>query len=253
VRKLSGFLAFLFVVGTVARAEWHIISSNSEASPHPGIEHRHLELRNFENEEAMIDCAVFSAKAAALRVIDNPEGKNLADVLASTNCIAAVNGGYFDPQFKPIGLRIIDGATTTPLKGARLLTGVFCASPRGIEIVRVGEFSRRRKYDAAVECGPFLIDVGTRVRSLDDKRSARRTFAAVARGESAAIGCTSELTLAQLAGVLSTVKLGESKIWRAMNLDGGSSTAFCFKRADGNPFSIAEQKRVRDFLAIASR
>jgi hypothetical protein len=253
VRKLSGFLAFLFVVGTVAGAEWQIISSNSETSPHPGIEHRHLELRNSENEKAMIDCAVFSAKAATLRVIDNPEGKNLAGLLASTNCVAAVNGGYFDPQFKPIGLRIIDGATTAPLKRARLLTGVLCASPREIEIVRVGEFSRRQKYEAAIECGPFLVDLEAGVRSLDDTRPARRTFAAVARGRSATIGCTSELTLAQLASALSTLKLGESKILRAMNLDGGSSSGFWFKRAGGTAFAIREQKSVRDFVAVVPK
>ena len=120
--------------------------------------------------------------------------------------------------------------------------------------MRLREFSQKRKFDAAVECGPFLIDLGKRIRGLDDTRSARRTFAALARGGKAALGVCSDVTLAQLSDVLSNVGLRDDfQIWRALNLDGGSSSAFWFARREGNAFSVPEEKRVRDFVAVVPK
>ena len=121
----------------------------------------------------------------------------------------------------------------------------------GIEIVRLSEFSQKKKCDAAAECGPFLIDSGLPVRGLDQSRSARRTFAAVARGGSAAIGISSTLSLAELASALAA--LPDFKIWRALNFDGGSSSAFWFRRSGDTPFSIPEEKAVRDFVGIVPK
>jgi len=42
------------------------------------------------------------------------------------------------------------------------------------------------------------------------------------------------------------------KIQRTLNLDGGSSSAFWFAD-EGKPFSISEQKTVRDFVAIVPK
>lgn len=189
-------------------------------------------------------------------MVDNARGDiELAGAMERDHCMAGVNGGYFDVQFAPIGLRVIDGAITSPLVHARLLTGVLSASAqRGVEITRLGEFSRNRKLDAAVECGPFLVDLATRVRGLDNTRNARRTFAAVARAGRAALGYCDGVTLAELAEMLTSVRLSEGfTVWRAMNLDGGSSSAFWFRRADGSAFEIHEQKNVRDFVGVVAK
>jgi len=187
-----------------------------------------------------------------LRVIDNPGGsENLADVMKRDNFIAGVNGGYFDTQFRPLGLRVINSTTHSPLVRAHLLTGVLCASSRGIEIARLGEFSQKKKCETAIECGPFLIDGGMPVRGLDHSRRARRTFVAVTRSGAATLGVSSDLSLADLASALAA--LPDFKVWRALNLDGGSSSAFWFRRSDGTPFSIPEEKGVRDFVGIVPR
>jgi uncharacterized protein YigE (DUF2233 family) len=206
--------------------------------------------------EATLDLAIFSSKKATLRLIDNgSQDSDLAAAMEREKCGAGVNGGYFDPQFAPIGLRVVDGKITARLTHARLLTGVLAASPdRGTEIVRLGEFSAKRQLDAAVECGPVLVDGGLRVRGLDDTRVARRTFAAVMRGGQAAVGVCEPVTLAGIAEILASAKMIDGfTIWRAMNLDGGSSTAFWFRRADGSAFSIGEQKTVRDFVGVVAK
>ena len=256
MQRLSAVLIALVVVAAEGRGEWHIVSGNTELSAIAGVEHRHLVVQDSgNNRRAIIDVALIAAKSGTLRVIDNPTGsEGLADAMRRGNCVAGINGGYFDPNFKLIGLTISDGMIISPLTRARLLTGVLCSSYRGIEIVRLGEFSTKQKLNAAVECGPFLIDLGNRIRGLDVTRSARRTFAAVARGGKAALGVSSDLSLAQLSDVLSTISLRDDfKIWRALNLDGGSSSAFWFARKEGDAFSIPEEKSVRDFVAIAPK
>ena len=239
-----------FIIAQIASADWEVASTYRDSSSVANVQHRHIVLQN-SSENATIDLAVFPANSATLRVVDNPSGsENLADVMRRENFIAGVNGGYFDTRFKPLGLRMIDGTMRSPLVRARLLTGVLCASSRGIEIVRLGEFSQKKKCDAAIECGPFLIDGGVPVRGLDQSRRARRTFVAVTRTGNATIGVSRELSLAELAGVLSA--LPDFKVWRALNLDGGSSSAFWFRRNGVTPFSIAEEKAVRDFVGIVA-
>src|SRR5438128_11729665 len=111
--------------------------------------------------------------------------------MAQEKCLAGVNGGYFDPSFGPIGLRIINGKTLAPLVRARLITGVLLASPHGVQIVRIGEFSRKQKTTAAIQCGPFLVEGGQQMRGRDDSRAAGRTSAPIGTESHAARGVCS--------------------------------------------------------------
>ncbi len=247
-------LVLLLTVAGAAHADWKVLSVEAE-SGRAGIEHRHIVVENTAaDQRADLDLAVFSGKSCALRVIDNPEGQTLAEVLKRENCACGVNGGYFDANFEPIGLRIVNEQIIAPLRRARLITGVLMASPRGVQIVRSREFSRPQKIATAIQCGPFLVDASQRVRGLNDSQRARRTFAATAPHERALLGVSSVVSLADLAQILGTTPIDpDSKITRALNLDGGSSSAFWFLREDGSAFSIPGQKPVRDFVALVPR
>ena len=242
---------FLLSVAVTARAEWSIRTTDSEPG-RAGVLHRHVVLDDSARQEhAVVDLAIFSAKSCTLHVIDNQRGETLSETMVRQKCLAGVNGGYFDADFAPIGLLISDGELLTPLKRARLITGVLGASPRGVQIFRVREFSRQEKVNAAVQCGPFLVDHYERVRGLDDSNSARRTFAATAANDRALVGVCSEISLAELGMILATTPLVNGlKIQRALNLDGGSSSAFLVTRENGSAFSIPEQKPVRDFVGV---
>ena len=244
----------LFAVAATAQADWTIRSSDSEPG-RDGIAHRHVVLENAgANESAVLDLAIFSAKSCTLRVIDNPTGETLSDTMPREKCAAGVNGGYFRPDFAPIGLLISDTRMIAPLRRARLITGVLSASARGVQIMRVREFSRPEKISGAVQCGPFLVDHYELVRGLDGSTAARRTFAATIRNDRALLGVCSEVSLAELAAILTTTRLADDlKIQRALNLDGGSSSAFWFALKNGSAFSIREQKAVRDFVAVVPR
>ena len=237
-----------------AQAEWKIVSTETEPG-RGGIEHRHLVVEDAAaGERATVDVAVFSAKSTALRVIDNPDAQSLAAAMKREKCVCGVNGGYFDPEFKPIGLRVADRESFSPLRRARLITGILLQSDRGIDVVRAGEFSRTKKIIAAVQSGPFLVEGNKPIRGLNDSQLARRTFAALTTNDQALLGFCSDVSLGQLANILATVPLAaESKIRRAMNLDGGSSSAFWFSREDGSAFSISGRKPVRDFVGVVPK
>jgi uncharacterized protein YigE (DUF2233 family) len=254
VRKLSAEILFLFVLST-ARAQWTQISSEAEPSPMRGLEHRYLVMEDSNSgDRASLELAIFSTKACRLKIVDRAADprRDLDDVMAEGNFLAAVNGGYFDPDYRPIGLLIVDGKMIAPLQKARLLSGVLSSTGKKVQILRISEFSSAQKPDTAVECGPMIVDLGKSVHGLESMKTARRTFAAVA-GDKAALGFCSDVTLADLSNILAVVSIPEFKIQRVLNLDGGSSSAFWFKRANGKPFSISELKPVRDFVAIVPR
>jgi phosphodiester glycosidase len=249
--KLARVALVLVAITATGRAEWKIVSAESEPG-RAGIEHRHVVVEDAAaGQRVTIDAAVFSAKSTALRVIDNPDGQSLGAVMKRERCVCGVNGGYFDTEFKPIGLRVADASTFSPLRRARLITGILLQSDRGIDVVRVSEFSGAKKIIAAIQAGPFLVEGSKRIRGLNNSQVARRTFAGIGTNDRAFLGVCSDVSLAELANILATAPIAaNSKIRRAMNLDGGSSSAFWFAREDGSTFSIPGQKPVRDFVGV---
>ena len=253
-RLSASFALALFLAGS-ARADWTVTSSQTERGAAAGAEHRHIVMTESEtSEQATLDLALFSSKSATLRVIDNPISENdLATLMPRENCLAGVKGGYFDPENKPVGLLISDGKVIAPLRKARLLSGVMTVSNGRIQLLRVAEYSPKRKATAALQCGPFLVDRGQPVAGLNDTRPARRSFIVTGGSDRAAIGFCSAVTLAQLGRILATPEIApDVKVQRALNLDGGSSSAFWFAGERG-PFSISEQKTVRDFVAVVPK
>jgi exopolysaccharide biosynthesis protein len=240
----------LFSFG-VSRGDWKVSSTETEPSSVAGSEHRHVVLSETGSaDEATLDLAFFSTKSATLRVIDNPKGESdLAAVARRARAIAGVNGGYFDPQNAPVGLLISDGKLIAPLRKARLLSGVLVITKSRVEVIRPGEYSSRKNVLAAAQCGPFLVDAGKPIAGLNETRPARRTFVFTSGADRGAIGFCSTVTLAQLGEILA---IPELRVQRALNLDGGSSSAFWFNGEHG-VVSIPEQKTVRDFVVITPR
>jgi exopolysaccharide biosynthesis protein len=249
------FTVFFLVAVATAHADWTIVSNASEPG-RDGMVHKHVVLENTGRAGRVIaDLAIFSTRSCTFRVLQNDGGTNsLSEVMKNENCLAGVNGAYFDEKFAPIGLRIANGQTIAPLQRARLITGVLLASSRGVQIVRSREFSRRAGATAAIQCGPFLVDRGHSIAGLNNSRPARRTFAATTNSSRALVGVCSDVSLAELSKILATTSFAEDlRIERALNLDGGSSTGFWFARENGNAFSISEQKSVRDFVGVVPR
>lgn len=244
-------LAALFCWLPCAACAWEVVSCNRETSSVPGVEYWHVALEE-NTATTELEVALFSIKAATLHIVDQPTEarSDLAELMRRNNCLAGVNGGYFDPQDAPVGLLVSGGRAIAPLRKARLLSGVLMVANGRVQLLRTAEFSPKSKPSEALQCGPFLVERGQPVPGLEATRSARRTFVATSGNGRVAIGYCPEATLAQLAQMLAVPEL---KFTRALNLDGGSSSAFWFARKEGTPFSIPEQKSVRDFIGIVAR
>jgi uncharacterized protein YigE (DUF2233 family) len=255
IAQAGAALLILFASG-VADAQWKLISTQIEPSIVSGLEHRYLVLEDSTSgDRVSVELALFSMKSLKLRVIDQPAEPrlDLDEAMRREKCLAGVNGGYFDPNYKPIGLLIADGKTIAPLQHARLLTGVLTASAGKFQILRVGEFSQKEKIEAAVESGPMIVDAGKPVGGLEPTRDARRTFAAVTNANRGVLGFCSDVSLSDLSKILTAQLAADLRIRRALNLDGGSSSGFWFLRRNGTAFSIPEEKNVRDFVALVPK
>jgi hypothetical protein len=138
-------LLLLVALAASAQAEWKIVSAETEPGG-GGIDHRHVVVEDATaGQRVAVDVAVFSAKSTALHVIDNPDGQSLGAVMKRENCVCGVNGGYFDTEFKPIGLRVADGTTFSPLRRARLITESCCSRTEALTSCVSVNFLARKK------------------------------------------------------------------------------------------------------------
>jgi exopolysaccharide biosynthesis protein len=91
------------------------------------------------------------------------------------------------------------------------------------------------------------------VAGLNATRPAERTVILAGKQGAFALMITDPVSLADLAQILTIPELFPGvKIERALNLDGGSSTAL-WVDADPEPFSKPEWKQVRNAVAIMAK
>ena len=139
-------LVFSFLPATT-RADWAVTALDHQLGGKGAIEYRHYSLgETSSGSAAELQLTLFSNQKATLRVIDQPNfDRRLAAAMTQENCLAGVNGGYFDPEGAPVGLLMSDGKIIAPFRRARLLSGVLSARPGRVEIFRASEFPNQRK------------------------------------------------------------------------------------------------------------
>jgi len=202
---------------------------------------------------ARVTAIVFPARSYSLRVVESPSPgtSKLAGTLSAAGCVAGVNGGYFHPDFRPVGLVIADGREVHSFEKAKLLSGILVVRGTGIEIVRASRFKNSAEVREAIQCGPMLVENGRPTAGLNAERPARRTVVATdGRGQWALIYITS-VTLADAARILTTH--GALREWTtALNLDGGSSSGL-WAATTPAAVSLPEFGHVRNYIGIVPR
>lgn len=186
-----------------------------------------------------------------------PRYGSLDKAMRKSPCVAGVNGGFFgsDPEGTPLGMVVQDGKTLHPLEtGSFTVTGIIYDTGRQLRLMRSSAFAAmapKPRVQSAIQGGPFLVENGKPVKGLNDVKSTYRTFIATDGKSRWCIATTSSLTLRQLADWLATDgTLGSFKVDRALNMDGGTSSAF-WCHPSGTYFSSIKQ--VRNYVGVAPR
>lgn len=208
-------------------------------------------------QQEHIDAFFFRSATYCLCILDEGDGHHfgsLRKALETAGCTAGVNGGYFadDDASSPLGLVIHRGQCLNPLATRGFtVAGTLYDTGHGIYLERSSKLSHRlSQMQEAIQGGPFLIEQGRIIKGLNDTRRAPRTFVATDGRGQWCIAVTSSMTLHQLACWLEQGALSPFQVRTALNLDGGSSSAFYDKTSR---VSIPSGKPVRNYVGIKPR
>ena len=252
MKRSAWAVAAAFVLCSLnAEAAWEIQERREQSLVNGAL--RFVQEQAVNGSRVSIDAVLFAESKFTFRVIDNPDrASRLDEVMAGNDALAGVNGGYFHPDSTPLGLVVSAGKRLHSFQTAKLLSGLVVAGPKGIALLRSREFTARLKPENALQAGPFLLDRGQPVAGLNNTRRAVRTVViSDGKGRFGLLLCRSA-TLAECARLLAQPQLLPGfAIARALNLDGGSSSALWVRTEP--PFSASEWKSVRNFLAIVPR
>ena len=137
-----------------------------------------------------------------------------------SNALLSINGGFFDPEFKPLGLRITNKKLENPLKRISWW-GIFYIKNNIPHITNVRNFHHDADIDFAVQSGPRLLIKG-KIPSLKTGIADRSALGITADGKIIILVSTnSAMTTQELARLLKAPPL---RCIDAINLDGGSSS-----------------------------
>ena len=249
-----------------ARADWQVASSEagpaSVATPAP-LRHRVQTVRDdAAGKRATLHFVLLEPGKTEFKIVDQGAGGrlDLGAAMRGAGCLAGVNGGYFHPDFQPLGLVVSDGRVVHAVERAALLSGVLLVGSDGRSaLLRAEEYLARAAKEKApprqaLQAGPFLVDKGAPVAGLNATRAARRTAVLTDGAGRWALVSTSALTLAETGALLARPGVAPDgfRVRRALNLDGGSSTGL-WVRAEPEPFYQREFSTVRNFLGVVPR
>lgn len=206
-----------------------------------------------------IDAYFFDATHYQILVLDEgdirkPRYGSLEQAMHQNQCVAGSNGGYFaaDATGTPIGLLKHHGRTVTPFSsGSFTVSGLLYDTGTTLQLTRSKSNTRKTaSMREALQGGPFLVEQGKLVSGLNNTRKARRTLIATNGHGKWCLAVTSPLTLKELALWLqSPGALGSFHVHTALNLDGGTSSAFWCDSL----YRISHSKPVRNYIGIIPR
>lgn len=245
------------VVQPRASALWQQASSVRSSSLASGAQFYEFTARSVEGT-AEVSVVIFDSQCCALRVLDQPTAHAGGQVLASTMCqagaIAGVNGGFFHPDFSTLGLMIADGRTIGQFMRSSLVSGAMVVIGQEPYLVWNPEFLGEKGVTQMVQAGPRLVDSGQPLPTLNRTKFAARTFIATDGQRMWALGTVRSTTLAGLGELLaSDGLLPGMQVQRALNLDGGRSTALYVRQTAGQEISRPGWSTVRNYVAVVPK
>ncbi|STY29489.1 Exopolysaccharide biosynthesis protein related to N-acetylglucosamine-1-phosphodiester alpha-N-acetylglucosaminidase [Legionella wadsworthii] len=213
---------FLFVLpilffpfSSFAEGYWRILS--------PGIEYQDLaggilapwsHIYAFRIDLNKNKLSLINAKKLLLK---NASADQFAE---HSKALLSINGGFFDHEFNPLGLRINNKKLVNPLKRISWW-GIFYIKNNKAFISSVNHFAHDQDIDFAIQSGPRLL-IKRKIPSLKPGIADRTALGITEDGKLIILVTTSAaMTTNKLAHILRSEPLS---CIDAINLDGGSSS-----------------------------
>jgi len=145
---LGALVLGALALGAAHVPTWHRLEN--------GLEHRLIEARDVQADLLRFDLNQFDAEVE----MPGPQSPlTAADAVSAYQATAAVNGGFFDPQWRPLGMRISHGNSRVPLR-PHVDWGVFVTRSSHAQILHSRQFQVTPTGDAGIQVGPRLLVAG---------------------------------------------------------------------------------------------
>lgn len=214
--------------------------------------------------DVSISAVCYDDRKFQLRVADQPGGcgslwMDAKSAAKASEGIAAINGGFFTPEGKPLGILVEDGIKRGHINSSSLGAGFYISSTAGSAILRRGSGPLKGptlQANHLLQSGPLLVEEGAVVGGLSNERMRRRSFLAWNGKNHWIMGQTRPTTLHALAKALLDLPIDDFHIDTALNLDGGTSSDFWVgaKIPNGNrSHRSVFNKPVRNYLVLTAR
>lgn len=179
----------------------------------------------------------------------------LDSVLARTNADLVVNGGFFDPDGKPVGLAVSNGVVLSKLAKS-LSGGVLTFDDARVTLAPTEDFVLPDHALFAVQCRPRLVvDRSANVKSDDGKRAERTALCTRDAGRTLDVVIVRGSDDGESAGpsLFALARhLADAGCESALNLDGGPSTGVAWRDGDGVRL-LPPRKAVRHAVVVKPR
>lgn len=167
-----------------------------------------------------------------------------------SDAIIAINGGFFSPELKPLGLRIQNGRVRSHLKNTSWW-GVFYINSNNLpHIVSQKRFRNSSNIEFAVQAGPRLV-INNKIPNLRAGFAQRSALGITPTGEVVLVATeNAPVSTTQLAEIMRRPEAeGGLACPNALNLDGGKSTQL-YAKFDNFYLNIPNFSAVTDVIAI---
>jgi len=235
-------------------AAWTVSVNQKAAIKQKDIDYRFVSFTDIKTKQTFhVNVVVLSKNNYRAKLVDQPDSRKYFSVAAVTKAnqgFLGINGGFYTPEFQPLGLLVADGKKLSPLLNNRLLMGLVVIDSQGhLQLKWRGQSYKNAQF--AFQSGPYIIKPGGR-RGIKKTSTQAKTRTVLAQsGDKLLVMSTSAVSLYDLAAVLSRYPnaFGVNSIERALNLDGGRSTAMILRLPEKN-LSIFALAPVRSVLVF---
>jgi uncharacterized protein YigE (DUF2233 family) len=229
----------------VAASDWRTV--------YPGLEYRELAVRVDQHPDLLRLARLDPARMRFVVRYDPGRPRRVSDWLAAEGAALVVNGGYFDPQNRALGLLIRDGMVYgQPYQG---FGGMFVVGADGVQV----RWNVARPYQPgegltqAISNFPMLVLPGGRPNTSIDENGKLSLRTAVGQDRQGRIlFVVSPGAVFTLTGFGAWLAASDLDLDVALNLDGGSSSGLVVS-AGAQPLGIDSWVEVPDVIVVKPR